>query len=690
MKHRIGRGVVGLLALALSLVQVTVAQAPTQPASALPHLVRFGGAVKDLTGKTMTGVVGITFALYSEQTGGAALWLETQNVTADGNGHYTVLLGATTPDGLPGGLFSSEQAHWVGVQVQGQDEQPRVLLVSAPYALKAADAETLGGKPLSSFVLNESAASSATTQATAGNSTSTNLRPGSSPTVGGSGTTDFVAKFTNSTTIGDSLIFDNGTNVGIGTSSPTAPLQINGNRLLLTSGSTAEVQFVGSAASARFGEDTTGSFFASDTNGKVVKFLTNNGTLNEWMRITSSGNVGIGTTTPADKLDVNGAVNAATSFNLGGAIFASGSYLDENAFLGFAGNSTMTGSSNTASGPAALHSNTSGSGNTACGNTALFSNTTGGHNTATGNMALGSNTTGGDNTAIGYSALDLNSTGHDNTASGYQAAYSAGTAYENTASGSGALYSNTGNDNTADGKSALYSNTTGLFNTASGAYALQSNTTGDHNTALGYEADVSVANLVYATAIGANAVGSESNALVLGGTGSYAVNVGIGTATPSNVFTIASGAGHAIADGWDTYSSRRWKTNIQPLHGALAKVEQLRGVSYDLKDSGKHEIGVIAEEVGEVVPEVVSYEENGKDARGVDYSRLTALLIQATKEQQRQLAKALHQIKQQQGLLRAQSTAIQSLRGEVRETREMLRKVKAQVAATQPRLVATK
>ncbi len=56
--------------------------------------------------------------------------------------------------------------------------------------------------------------------------------------------------------------------------------------------------------------------------------------------------------------------------------------------------------------------------------------------------------------------------------------------------------------------------------------------------------------------------------------------------------------GHPVADGWDRFSSRRWKTNIQTLHGALAKVEQLRGVSYDLKDSGKHEVGVIAEEAG--------------------------------------------------------------------------------------------
>ena len=103
---------------------------------------------------------------------------------------------------------------------------------------------------------------------------------------------------------------------------------------------------------------------------------------------------------------------------------------------------------------------------------------------------------------------------------------------------------------------------------------------------------------------------------------------------PSNVFTIAQSAGPAIADGWSTYSSRRWKTNIQTLDGALAKVKQLRGVSYELKANGKHEVGVIAEEVGAVVPEVVTWDKNGKDAQSVDYSRLTALLIEATKEQQ--------------------------------------------------------
>jgi hypothetical protein len=112
-------------------------------------------------------------------------------------------------------------------------------------------------------------------------------------------------------------------------------------------------------------------------------------------------------------------------------------------------------------------------------------------------------------------------------------------------------------------------------------------------------------------------------------------------------------------------------------------VEQLRGVSYDLKNSGKHEIGVIAEEVGTVVPEVVSYEENGEDARGVDYNRLTALLIEATKEQQRE-------IQHQQTVLRAEAAAIRDLKSELRTTRQTLRRVQAQVAGAQPALVAAK
>jgi hypothetical protein len=128
----------------------------------------------------MTGVVGITFSLYEEQSSGAPLWLETQNVQADANGHYSVLLGTTKPDGLPAELFTSEQARWVGVQISGQAEQPRVLLVSAPYALKAGDAETVGGLPASAFALANAAGTTASKGASTAATSSTTTKSGNS------------------------------------------------------------------------------------------------------------------------------------------------------------------------------------------------------------------------------------------------------------------------------------------------------------------------------------------------------------------------------------------------------------------------------------------------------------------------------------------------------------------------------
>ena len=214
MKRRIVYIAVGFLSV-LSLVQLTVAQTPTETQSALPHLVRFGGTVKDLNGSPLSGMVGITFALYSEQTGGSALWLETQNVTADSTGHYTVLLGSTKSEGLPADLFNSEQAHWVGVQVSGQAEQPRVLLVSAPYALKAGDAETVGGYPASSFVMANSGGHPAGSKGKAAPGTETQ---------------NFIPIFIdNSGDLGNSILFQSGTTeVGINTTTPSATLEVNG------------------------------------------------------------------------------------------------------------------------------------------------------------------------------------------------------------------------------------------------------------------------------------------------------------------------------------------------------------------------------------------------------------------------------------------------------------------------------
>jgi hypothetical protein len=78
-------------------------------------------------------------------------------------------------------------------------------------------------------------------------------------------------------------------------------------------------------------------------------------------------------------------------------------------------------------------------------------------------------------------------------------------------------------------------------------------------------------------------------------------------------------------------SSIRWKSNVEPIEEPLEKISRLRGVTYDwdAEHGGHHDIGMIAEEVGAVLPEIVQYEENGVDAIGMDYSKLTPLLVEA-------------------------------------------------------------
>jgi hypothetical protein len=122
-------------------------------------------------------------------------------------------------------------------------------------------------------------------------------------------------------------------------------------------------------------------------------------------------------------------------------------------------------------------------------------------------------------------------------------------------------------------------------------------------------------------------------------------NLGIGTVSPTATLAVVAG-GTTLADEWTTRSSRRFKTNIQPLEGALAKVAQLQGVSYERKVDGKREIGVIAEDVAHIVPEVVSRDPETHDVQGVDYSRLAALLIEAVKSQQAEIQKLNARIEQ--------------------------------------------
>jgi hypothetical protein len=227
------------LVLCMSISGLLLAQSQTAPAptpsaksSVVPNLVRFSGTASDLNSKAISGVVGITFALYKDQQGGAPLWLEMQNVSADKNGHYSISLGATKTQGVPAELFTLGEAKWLGVQVEGQAEQARVLLLSVPYALKAADAETIGGLPPSAFVLAAPASSTASAAGNAASSTTPASAPPPNAAVTGKGTVNFLPLWDTASDIVSSVVFQSGSGatakIGINTAAPATTLDVKG------------------------------------------------------------------------------------------------------------------------------------------------------------------------------------------------------------------------------------------------------------------------------------------------------------------------------------------------------------------------------------------------------------------------------------------------------------------------------
>jgi hypothetical protein len=313
-----------------------------------------------------------------------------------------------------------------------------------------------------------------------------------------------------------------------------------------------------------------------------------------------------------------------------------------------------TGSGNTATGAAALSYNADGSDNTATGRRALFSNTLGSDNTATGSFALYSTVSGRENTATGdyalYSttglyntatgahALRSNGGGFGNTATGIEALYSNVLGSNNTATGRFALRSNTGINNTATGRSALVANTTGANNTAIGVSALANNTTGSRNVAIGYEAGASATgddNIL----ISNKGVDKESGTIRIGDpnvhTGTFVA--GISGTSVSGSTVMVNGVGQLGVSP----SARRYKEDIRDLGHASSGVLNLRPVTFRYKEGVVEgprpvEFGLIAEEVAELYPDLVVYDEEGRPY-SVRYHLLSPMLLNELQKQQRRL-----------------------------------------------------
>jgi hypothetical protein len=133
---------------------------------------------------------------------------------------------------------------------------------------------------------------------------------------------------------------------------------------------------------------------------------------------------------------------------------------------------------------------------------------------------------------------------------------------------------------------------------------------------------------------------------------------------------LASGPG---ADYGST-SSIRWKSDIRTIDEALGKVMSLRGVyfNWDAEHGGGHDIGMIAEEVGEVLPEIVTYEENGVDAIGMDYSKLTPLLVEAVKALKIEVDELRSLQAEKEAELAIQQKQIEDMREEVAGLRRLV------------------
>jgi hypothetical protein len=559
--------------------------ASSQPvAGTVPRLIKFTGAVKDLTGKVPTGVVGLIFSLYELPEGGSPLWVETQSLTLDSLGHYTALLGANSPEGLPLDLFTSSKALWLGVQAQlpGQPEQPRVLLVAVPYALKSSDADTLGGLPASAYMLsanaNTSPGSSVTPLITLP-SPVLGAPPTSAP-ITGAGTANYAAMFTGTATIGNSLLYNSPRGfVGIGTTLPAHTLDVNGTGNFsgalngttgtfsgtLTAAGT-ELPATGTATPAQaFASnpfDLVASAFSSTTNAAVPQLFrwkaepaANNtsspsGTLNllylagsgtpaeTGLSIAPNGQITFasGQTFPGGGGGTITGVTAGTDLTGGGTSGSVTLNLDttkvptlaasSNIFTGsitasaFSGDGTNVTNVNAAKlgGLSASAFQPLGAYATLGGNTF-----TAGQTISSGDLSL-PQTTGASTGAINLGGSPFLhaccAATQNNTFVGSNAGNFGMTGGNNTASGAMALYFNTtGSNNTASGYNALLSNTTGYSNTASGEGALALNTTGWSNTASGSSA-------LNSNTMGQNNTATGFEALQVNTTGSLNTAIG--------------------------------------------------------------------------------------------------------------------------------------------------------------------
>ena len=135
--------------------------------------------------------------------------------------------------------------------------------------------------------------------------------------------------------------------------------------------------------------------------------------------------------------------------------------------------------------------------------------------------------------------------------------------------------------------------------------------------------------------------GSAATGVILSGSSVHVDKfLSIGTREATHALTLpdtSDASGKVKANAFVSYSSMRYKKDVEPLQSAVDTINKLQGVSYSWIDTGKKDFGFIAEEVGKVIPEIVEWSADPQYANTMDYTRIISFLVEAVKEQQKKI-----------------------------------------------------
>jgi hypothetical protein len=658
------------IAPVLALMSLTPLLAQETTATTIPHLVRFTGTFHPANGLPAGPTESATLSVYAEEQGGTPLWQETQNVPLDADGHYTAMLGATQNDGVPLDLFTASAPRWLGVMFNriGETEQPRVQLVSVPYAMRAADAETLGGQPASAYLLNPNASPTGT--ANSGTTTSVSSSTAKLKAHNTFGNQNYIPYFTdNSGDLGNSVLYQSGSYVGIGTTSPVAPLEVRAaaNEDLYV----AQNQNLSSGVTV---------FSVNDANSAVqpLEFAAS-------QFYFAGGYIGIGTATPTAPLDLEGVIPSAAmivarytgsssqaptslpmAVRTARGTQSSPSAVQQGDFLGPYVTQAFDGSVFGSAGQIIYYADQNWT-SSQHGSYLTFTTVADGTTSATERMRINNAGNVGIGTTTPAAQLDVAGNINFSGLISYQGVpvQQFSSTSNNAATGISALASiTTGTENTAVGNAASIGNTAGSSNTAIGYLALESNTGGDQNTAVGAQAlhinngtsssEGSGNTAVGWGALGNNTTGNSNIALGLGAgstiTGSNNIEIGsTGTASDSGVIRIGNSSNQTsfyaagVSNVNLTSDPNALIVLIDSVTGQLGVASTgVSGTSYrrykkpNAEGSQPIQYGLIAEAVAQVSPDPVAHAADGQ-IEAVRYQVPDSMLLNEVQRQQKEI-----------------------------------------------------